>query len=224
MDYYEYIDDYISGTLSDELKIKFETAMQADSNLQSAVDNYDDAKSISEGLLEMDMMATIDKLKLEKEQVVPKEVTSKSNAAIFTMRKMMVAASMIGVIILATWWFNDNHKIQQELWNANYSAIIDPDAVKSGDGVEGLDPLATVKYYYARNYNGECIESAQNLLLLTTNSDTLSLAYLYIGDTYMKRSYHQGKNQWKEAIAAFEKSKEAEAQQRKELAISLSEY
>lgn len=225
MDYYEYIDDYISGKLSDELRKEFESAMKSDSSLRLAVDNYDDAKSISEGLLEIDMMATINKLKAEKGQdKTIEENFSKSNASIFTIRRLMAAASVIGLIAIATWWFNGNSNLQKELWNKSYSAILDPDAVKSGDGVEGKDPLATVKHYYARNYNEECIESAKRLISVTTNADTLSLGYLYLGDTYMKRSYHQGVNEWKEAISAFEKSKEADAGKRKQLAIDLSEY
>lgn len=223
MDYYDYIDDYISGKLSDELKLQFESAMHSDSALQSAVDNYDDAKSIAEGLLEIDMKATIDKLKLEKAHTKPNEKL-KSKASIFTIRRIISAASIIGLIAIATWWLGDNNSQQQEIWNARYSAIIDPDAVKSNDGVEGKDPLATVKHYYALNNNQECLESALSLLALTTNADTLSLTYLYLGDTYMKKSYHQGANQWKEAIAAFDKSQEAEAKDRKEIAISLSEY
>ncbi len=223
MDYYEYIDDYISGKLSDELKLDFENAMKLDDSLKLAVENYDEAKSISEGLLEIDIMGTIDKLSSEKNLQKQEELPT-SKASIFTMRRIMAAASIIGLIAIATWWLGNNDKLQEELWTKNYVQIIDPDAVKSGDGVEGKDPLATVKHYYARNYNEECIEAVDQLIQNTDNRDTLSLAYLYLGDTYLKRSYHQGTNQWKEAIAAFEKSNEKDAIKRKQWAIDLSSY
>lgn len=225
MNYYEYIDDYVSGKLSESLKIEFEKAMSIDASLKYAVENYDDAKSISEGLLEIDIMDTISNIKSEKKHNANQEgKVSKPSNSIFTLRRMMAAASIIGLISIATWWLNNNENLKQELWNNSYSSIVDPDAVKSGDDIANKDPLATVKHYYARNYNEECIEAVEQLLALSTNSDTLSLAYLYLGDTYLKRSYHQNMNQWEEAISAFDKSKEAEAKERKNLAISLSKY
>jgi len=224
MNYYDHIDDYVAGILSDELKQAFEAAMVDDASLRSAVDNYDDAKSISEGLLEIDMMDTISRLKAEKSnsQKVDKIKSANPQTKIFTIRRLMAAASLIGLVALATWWINDDSAMKEKMWADRYAMIIDPDATKSGGDLDGKDPLQIVKHYYARNYNEECIEAVESLLESTTNPDTVSKAYLYLGDTYLKQSYHFGKDQWKESIAAFEKSNEPESTVKKQLTIDLS--
>ena len=63
IEYYEHIDDYIDGRLSSEARQAFEDAMKTDASLKLAVENYMDAAKLSEGLLEMDIMETINNFK-----------------------------------------------------------------------------------------------------------------------------------------------------------------
>lgn len=58
-EFYEHIDDYKNGLLAGNLLARFENAMTDDASLKLAIDNYDTAKSISESLLEVDMMNTL---------------------------------------------------------------------------------------------------------------------------------------------------------------------
>jgi tetratricopeptide (TPR) repeat protein len=58
-DFYEHIDDYKNGLLKGEALDLFKAELSQNESLRIAVDNYDTAKSISEGLLEVDMMETL---------------------------------------------------------------------------------------------------------------------------------------------------------------------
>lgn len=68
-DFYEHIDDYINGLLSSEALALFEAELGQNESLRIAVDNYDAAKSISEGLLEVDMMKTLQGISNEESQI-----------------------------------------------------------------------------------------------------------------------------------------------------------
>ena len=56
MNFYDYIDDYKANKLSDALKADFEHAMGEDANLRQLVDQYDELKSVSEGILEVQLL------------------------------------------------------------------------------------------------------------------------------------------------------------------------
>lgn len=58
-DYFEHIEDYMSDQLSAEQKAAFELAMESDSALRQAVADWPTAVKLSEGLLELDVLATI---------------------------------------------------------------------------------------------------------------------------------------------------------------------
>ena len=62
-DYYAHIDDYMNGLLEGEELRLFEAEMKRNPSLKKAVENYEPAKQISEGLLEIDMLETLKGLK-----------------------------------------------------------------------------------------------------------------------------------------------------------------
>lgn len=64
-DFYEHIDDYMNGLLSSEALAQFEVELGRNDSLRIAVDNYDAAKAISEGLLEVDVLSVISELDRE---------------------------------------------------------------------------------------------------------------------------------------------------------------
>ena len=76
-DYFDYIDDYMSGVLTVDQKLKFEEALLSDSELKAAVDNYETGKKLSEGLLELDMLETITMLE-SKTNNSPKNKSTKN--------------------------------------------------------------------------------------------------------------------------------------------------
>lgn len=63
MDYSEKIQDYIDGLLSPEDHAAFEAELQANANLKSQYDEYLGAGDLAKGLLEMDLMDTLSKVK-----------------------------------------------------------------------------------------------------------------------------------------------------------------
>ena len=52
IDYFEYIDDYKAGKLSEQLKADFEAALSIDKKLKYAVDHYDNIKELAGGFIE----------------------------------------------------------------------------------------------------------------------------------------------------------------------------
>ncbi len=133
-DFYEHIDDYINGLLESETLAAFEKSMADDPSLKLAVDNYESAKRISEGFLEVDMMQTLsnldktkshlnsnlslsskattqnsDRLTINNDQKKTKSnrstKTSKSPLTkIIMFRRFAAAASIIGIMFFAGWW------------------------------------------------------------------------------------------------------------------------
>ena len=69
-DFYEHIDDYMNGLLSSEALAQFKVELGRNESLRIAVENYDAAKAISEGLLEVDMMETLQGLAIENAQIL----------------------------------------------------------------------------------------------------------------------------------------------------------
>lgn len=56
MNAYDYIDDYKAGLLSGNALDEFETAMASDEKLRRLVEQYDEIKSVSEGVLELQLL------------------------------------------------------------------------------------------------------------------------------------------------------------------------
>lgn len=62
MSVYDYIDDYKAGLLTGEKLQAFEQALQTDEKLRHLVDEYDDIKSLSEGLMELQLLNEVEKI------------------------------------------------------------------------------------------------------------------------------------------------------------------
>ncbi|MEZ4950375.1 MAG: tetratricopeptide repeat protein [Saprospiraceae bacterium] len=100
MDFYEYIEDYCNGFMEESTREAFEQAMVSDKALAAAVSNYMEGKKIAEGLLEIDMMETLNKLKTEKEKVgtIRSNIRERLNQPLWFAT---IAASFLLIIVLS---------------------------------------------------------------------------------------------------------------------------
>ena len=62
-DFYDHIEDYISGRLSSQDKTEFEAAMQSDPDLSEAVQNFHLAKKLSASLIEDETRQVLNSIK-----------------------------------------------------------------------------------------------------------------------------------------------------------------
>lgn len=107
MNYYEHIESYCEGQMESSDKSDFETAIKQDSQLSAHVDQYHASKLLSEGLMEIDIMETITGLQENKRENNLSE--HKSKTKILSLKKLMMAASFIGLLGFSMWFINTNY-------------------------------------------------------------------------------------------------------------------
>lgn len=223
--FYEHIDDYKNGLLTGETLDQFELAMQTDASLRLAVDNYDAAKSISEGLLEIDMLQTLQNIGKPENQTINAQnsnnrTTPKNNhliqkndrsvnsstkpiVSIFNLRNLMAAASVIGVLFFAGWWMvesnTDLERKEYILAQIDKIRPVDLDATKSIDTL-GMTAFEKGKYYYSLNRYEESIQWLERMTKIENDLELLSEGYYWLGHAYMQ--------EWRveDAKIAWEKS------------------
>lgn len=200
-DYYEHIGDYMNGTLGAEQRAAFEAEMERNASLQKAVDNYEAAKALSEGLLEVDMLETLQELKNESSahlgeqkkidrsssggQVIDMESTTKANR--FSRRWWMTAAVFLGVLAVATWWMTKplSDGLDQKYVLENYNRPYDEDATKSVDTV-GMTPFQKGKYMFGLNEFEESIKWMEQYLSEIEEKKLRSEGYFWLGAAYLE--------------------------------------
>ena len=124
VDYFAYIDDYVNGQLDNEALKAFEEEMKRNISLKQAVENYPTARDLSEGLLEIDMIETLNRLQVEKHgnadepkgneeltqvAVTEKRVKRRRAKSKRDWSKWIAAATLIGVLSTVGWWLVENH-------------------------------------------------------------------------------------------------------------------
>lgn len=209
--FYEHIDDYKNGLLEGEVLASFEVAMKNDASLQLAVDNYDEAKSISEGLLEVDMLQTLASIKSgdlkettlgedrlpNNDDHLPSddnhsEITgNKKKTSFFNLRSLVAAASMIGIICLAGWWMMKSNAdaelkefVMNQVWEMRPS---DPDATKSIDAdIAGMDNFQKGKYFFAVNDFESSAKWLELMISEEKDEKLLSTGHYWLGHAYVQ--------------------------------------
>lgn len=199
-DYFEYIDDYIAGSLSPELRAQFEEERKTNTSLSLAVDNYQEAKKLSEGLLEVDMMETLNKLQGEDGE--DKSEKPKSNLK----RNLLVLSAVLAALLLVGWWMKSNSDLESDKRQilASYIKPIDTDATKSIDTI-GMNAFEKGKYFFALNRFSESEEWLKQYISKEKDKNLLSSGYYWLGSAHLE--------QWEVADAreAWSESREEEA-------------
>lgn len=227
-DFYEHIDDYKNGLLTGEVLAQFEAAVDCDPSLKLAVDNYHAAKRISEGLLEIDMLQTLQDIEKTKNQTLSSQISnnqttpktnhllqnidrsinssSKSKVSIFNLRNLVVAASIIGVLFFTGWWMMKSpySHLDKEQVFASFVDPVNEDATKSVDTI-GMTAFEKGMHYYALNRFEESEQWLKLSLKEEMNKNMRSKGYYWLGAAHLR--------QWEldEAVEAWGKSNEKEA-------------
>ncbi len=208
MNYFEQIDDYKNGQLSEEALRDFERALKSDSDLLHAVENYHIGQELSEALLELDMHETLAELE-ESEQSAAKVVENKSSSnprSISMWRQWLVAASIVVYLAIGGYFiFQGNGTLtKDELMAQHYRPPISD--IERGTAPSELPLIDRAKYaFHSKDY--EVSEKLFNAVLATTSeTDDTREAQYYLGhimllqDKYEKATtlfQRSGYDDWK---------------------------
>lgn len=220
--WHEHIDDYINGTLGGDLLAAFEKEMEVNASLKAAVDNYDDAKKISEGLLEVDMMETISRLeaKNEKKQIDSEKVVSVDEkiepkvktARVFNLRTIMSVAATVGILLFAGWWMfgptGNSYDMDKIL--VEYIKPVNEDSTKSVDTV-GMSPFEKGMWLFKTNQFEESEKWLKIHLSETEDKKMRSKGHFWLGAAHLLQS------EVEEALEAWKKSEEEDAKKNLEI-------
>lgn len=202
-DFFEHIDDYMDGNLSSSDRAAFEVEMDNNLELKTAVQNYHDAKKLSEGLLEADMMETLNKLRAEEEEGEKMRGGVKKERGF--NRKLVLVFGLLGLIALSWWFMNSNKsKLNKEEVLANYERPIDQDITRSNDTI-GMDFFQKGKHFFILNKFNESEQWLNKATQQEKDKKKLSQVYYWLGSAHIE--------QWevKEAKRAWSESEEEEA-------------
>ena len=205
--WHEHIDDYINGSLSGDFLEAFEEELKVNDSLKAAVNNYNDARKLSEGMLELDVLETLNNLSKSEgsdaNKKKPEVGSSGPKGRVIDLRKWVAAASVIGILLVGGWWIKGNMDDAQRRDSilAQIERPVDPDARKS-DEIADLTSFQKGKYYYWLNDFEESVKWLELALEEEKDEKTQSEGHYWLGHAYIQM--------WKvdEAKEAWGKSEE----------------
>ncbi len=179
-DYFEYIDDYVEQKLNSKQHKSFEEEMKKNSSLNEAVKNYDDAKKLSEGLLEMDMLDTLSKLQ-DEDQPITKKTRNNLKGIWLGM------AAVLLLLLISGWWMSNREhtELDKSVILANYIRPIDNDATKSLDTI-GMNDFEKGKYYFSLNRFEKAKKSIKLYITAESNKKHLDEEYYWLGAIHLE--------------------------------------
>lgn len=201
--WHEHINDYMDGTLVGEDLTAFEGEIKVNASLRAAISNYQDAKSISEGLLEVDMKETLDRLQnsAAETQNHSSDITyrshdsdshsqlvkSKGGSSIFNLRTLVASAAVIVGVVIAGWWMMTvlEDAQRKEYVQAQIPKLRDDDATKSVDTV-GMSPFEKGKHFYSLNNYPESIKWLKLTVEGDGGEELKSEGYFWLGHAYIR--------------------------------------
>jgi len=140
---FDHIDDYKAGKLSGEQLALFETALQSDESLRFAVENYTTGQQLSESLLEVDMIETLQQLKAEDTD----PATQPKTRPVWV--NFLVAAIVIALLSLAAFYmFGENEAMTRDEIMATYykPPVYD---MERGANPDQMTKMGKAKYAFA---------------------------------------------------------------------------
>lgn len=180
-DYFEYIDDYKSGSLPAELQVAFEKELTLNPKLKHAVENYDLLKKISASLIEDETREHLQKLKLTSNN--PNSSTQKSRIiSLGSNRKWIgIAASFLAIFASLFVIFSNQGKNSEEQYLAMQELPMPND-------VRGMhDSTAIILDKAIDLFDDKQFDLAKPLFENNFQSDSLnSIAGFYLGHVYLK--------------------------------------
>jgi len=150
--FFEYLEDYKNGNLSEELQAQMKVFLDENPHYKSHLDNYQKAKEISESILELDTLETLENL--DKEQEKNKTMTTNKNAKKGSQKVVWTLIALL-LAIAAIWYFvfkpMEAQKSDEPTQIAtNYERPVNEDGTKSGE-LENMNSFEKGKYYFDLN-------------------------------------------------------------------------
>ncbi len=207
IDFFEYIEDYLENNLSADKRLGFEEALKEDASLQAALDNFPTAKTLSEGLLELDILETIEGFETAEAAAARNISDDKTAPKVkrLNTRKWAMAASFVGLIGVGYWGLrNAQTKQFDKIWETQYERPYDTTTTKSID-LSTTDDFAAGKYYFSLNDFDKAEQFLDKVLAENQDSDTTSKAQYWLGHVHMNRQ------EWDLAIKSLKQSREEKA-------------
>lgn len=188
--FYEHIDDFKTGNLSDGDAQAFEAAMKEDSSLQKAVENHDVMEKVLDYLEEEHMREAIEKVRAsertnDKKNISENSIGNVKTAKVIGMRRMLAAAASVAVLIIAGLFLFQESPINKDQIIANHMIPLGehPDEsiqMGAGNNTERSDLLLWEAHnrIHQGNYNEADIARLENLIKTEDSSNADKAQYL----------------------------------------------
>ena len=153
---YETIEKYLGGELSGEDLVAFEAELAADPELKSLVENYDSVKTLSSGILEMELLQEVKNVTENKSAAQP----LKENYT-----KLYLVIGAIAALLAIMFFINKNSDTgadpipesdTRDILIAYYDAPVDESIVRSANPMD-LEDFALAKSLFNKNQFIEAI-------------------------------------------------------------------
>lgn len=191
MDYYEYIEQYLDGSLDAELMDKMKMAISQDADLKLAIDNFADATKLSEGFLEFDIKETIQQLEGVSKKNIKSKQPQKAKVKKLNISRWLAAAASVAIVLGVGWWMmqDDGPPLSKdEIWAQYYQAPM-IDIERSGGGEMSIYDQA--KYALSVEDYKESEKLFKQTLRGLPTGDTISTAQYYLGHLKLQTSNYR---------------------------------
>ncbi len=197
----DYIDQYMAGQLSESEKAKFEALLKENSDAMNVVKNYKAVNTLSEDILEQELLAQV------KQKVYGNEVQKLKVSRGYNRKWLYMAAALL-VLVIAYFIVQKsfNPAVDSEALYAFYERPIYEDKVRSTD-VSTLDLFSQGKYYFELN---DFVKSETTLrTFLETQPDFFKTAEanFWLAHALFQQGQQGQQEKYEEAGKLFLKSK-----------------
>ncbi len=176
--YFDLVNQYIDGTLSDSVKHKFEAEMETNESLQFAVQEHQLVSSMQEQLIEKDIQASIDQVKEATVTTQTANVKDLPNprSSIFSLRRIAVAASAIGLIALAFLLTQQSDRTAMNK-DALYAEVYRPSVSEVVRGENEQQSTSNCDMAHIKMDKGQFVEAKNLYQKLLINKDAIDCDY-----------------------------------------------
>lgn len=169
IDYFEHIEAYIDGNLEISVRADFEKKMRSDRSLKLAVENHPIAKRIANGLVEIEALEILTKIKAEKNNKVKR----------FRIGKWIGGVAAVGSVVFFSMWAMNNLGGQVDYAQLAAEYYISPKTNTTRGAETPEEPLEKAKYLFTLNDYGESREMLLQMLTDEENDEApLYLAHI----------------------------------------------
>jgi len=175
MNAYDYIDDYMEGSLNGDLLRQFESILSEDAELQLVVKNYKGVKQLSSGMLEMDLLDEVNAAGVAYNNVGESKGLLKKGIIFLVLSATIVVAC----IVIKNRFIDTVDSNSNKTFASLYQEPIWPVKRSSADTI-----LQYAMYEFLQK---DDIEAAKLLLQTDTLTDNIITNRYWISEMYLKK-------------------------------------